>query len=166
MQRILTFLLLGTFFVTLSGCTASRGAATAKEVTFTEEEKSWLAEPPKTAFDGELFQITEVSDDKTYGYSEKNPIRVGGGFNGGAANQRRFLRSIYGPEGQELTFSRDGSCCGFKTPHGVFNNGALLDIYSVTWEGQDEPVKLYIDLYDYAPLMAPQGFSLSKSSRL
>ncbi|MBC6993599.1 2-dehydro-3-deoxyphosphooctonate aldolase [Lewinella lacunae] len=112
--------------------------------------------------DGNRFIITEVSTDPTYG-SEANPVRVGGRS---PSNERRFLEALYGPEGQELQYVRQGSCCFFKTKNGLLNDGALLDIYEVTWEGAPEPILIYIDMYDYAPLKAPKGFSLKKSSKL
>ena len=48
----------------------------------------------------------------------------------------------------------------------MFNNGALLDTYEVTYDGLKEPIVLYIDMYDYGPLAAPKGFTLKASSKI
>jgi hypothetical protein len=128
-----------------------------------EKMPKFEADPPASAIAGELFVIETISTDKTYGFTEENPIRVG---SSSPANERRFLKSIYGPEGQTLSFTRLGSCCHFKTPNGMFNNTALLDMYEVSYDGLKKPVVIYIDMYDYAPLSAPKGFTLRASSKL
>lgn len=105
------------------------------------------------------FQFIEVSKDKTYGYTEGNPIKVGGVKNNeGPLNERRFLDVLAGPEGEILSYNRQGSCCPFPSENGFMGNG-LLDIYEITWKGQDEPVILYINMYDYEPLKVPVGFT-------
>ncbi len=55
--------------------------------------------------------ITGTFDD-TYGYSEKNPIKVG---EHSPANSNRYLSSLTGPNDEEVAFGRVGSCCSFKT---------------------------------------------------
>lgn len=100
---------------------------------------------------------TKKSKDETYGYKEENPIRVGGGLMGGAANERKFLDALAGPEGESISYKRLGSCCMFETPNSSM--GGLLDIYEITWKGQDEPVKLYLNMYDYEKPLIPVGFT-------
>jgi hypothetical protein len=38
----------------------------------------------------------------------------------------------------------------------------LLDIYEITYDGLDEPIKIYIDMYDYEAPLAPYGFTILK----
>ena len=97
-------------------------------------------------------------NDADYGYSEKNPIKVGG-FDSGPANERRYLQSLSGPEGQEVFFSRIGSCCAFKTKNSPFGGG-LLDKYWVTYEGKKDTVTLYLNMYDKGTLKVPVGFKM------
>jgi hypothetical protein len=75
----------------------------------------------------------------------------------GAANQREYLNSLSGPNGEEVSFVRVGSCCPFKTKNSSFNSG-LLDIYKVTYDGKGDTVRLYLNLYDEEPVRAPLGF--------
>jgi len=113
-----------------------------------------LASPPSGAFD-----FTEVSTDKSYGYSSKNPIMVGGSAeNEGPRNERRFLDVLAGPNGEPISYRRSGNCCAFKTENGFMGSG-LLDMYEIRWEGSDEVVVLYINMYDYTPLKVPVGFT-------
>jgi len=95
-----------------------------------------------------------VADD--YGYSEKNPIKVGG-VDSGPANERKYLDRLTGPNGEKVTYLRRGSCCNFETKNSPFGGG-LLDTYEVTIAG--DPVKkiLYLNMYDKDKLFAPKGF--------
>lgn len=105
--------------------------------------------------------ISEVSDDQDYGRVEAKPIKVGGG----PSRERGYLSLLRGPNGEAVRFERDGSCCPFETPNG-FMGGGMLDIYSV-WIGHAaEPVKLYLNMYDYEQPKAPKGFTFVKAVRL
>ncbi len=107
------------------------------------------------------FQITQFSKDKTYGYEQSNPIMVGGVQNmEGPLNQRRFLNALAGPNGEEVGYYRVGSCCHFKTKNSTFGGTGLLDIYNVFYEGLQEPLELYINMYDSDTLRVPVGFTL------
>jgi len=109
----------------------------------------------------ETFKITEYSTDKTYGYTEKNPIKVGGMSNSeGPLNERRFLNALTGPNGEKISYSRLGSCCAFKTRNGSFDNTGLLDKYEIKYEGQEKEIIIYINMYDKGELKAPVGFKL------
>jgi hypothetical protein len=90
-----------------------------------------------------------------YGYSEADPIKVGGGPQG----EEEYLRHLRGPQGQPVRFQRDGSCCAFETPNSGFGGG-MLDMYLVTYEGLPSPVTLYLNMYDREEPRAPEGFRL------
>ncbi len=108
------------------------------------------------------FVVREVSTDETYGYSEKNPVRVGGGRSAGLRNQLRYLNALKGPQGQAITYERQASCCAFKTRRGAVDNTGMLDVYAVKWAGKDKPVTLYINMYRGGKLLAPVGFSAAR----
>lgn len=108
--------------------------------------------------DDRTFLLTELASDSTYGYSQKNPIDVGGAITEGVLNQRRFLNALLGPDGEPVSYFRGGSCCHFKTPNGM-NNTGLLDIYRVSYEGSKDTVTLYLNLYDEGDLFIPRGFT-------
>lgn len=99
---------------------------------------------------------TSNTEDATYGYTEKNPIKVGG-FDEGPKNERDYLNSLTGPNGEPISFKRQGSCCDFKTSNSPFGMG-LLDIYRVTYSGKNDTITLYLNMYDKGKLKAPKGF--------
>lgn len=102
----------------------------------------------------------EISTDSTYGYTEANPIRVGGALRqSGPANQRAYLSGLRGPAGQPLRFRRLGSCCIFPTMNSPMGPRGLLDIYEVTYDGLEKPIQLYINMYDYERPKIPVGFT-------
>jgi hypothetical protein len=89
-----------------------------------------------------------VSTDESYGYTEVNPIRVGGDFISGVSRERAYLDHLRGPNGESLSYERQGSLPSGDT---------ILDIYNINGPGVDEV--LYVDLYNYAELQAPVGFT-------
>lgn len=102
---------------------------------------------------------TNTSENPTnneYGYSQKDPIKVGG-FSEGPKNERNYLNSLSGPNGERIWFNRSGSCCQFETKNSPYGGG-MLDVYKVTYEGKKDTVTLYLNMYDKATLKAPKGF--------
>lgn len=119
-----------------------------------------LTNGPKTKLkDDNTFLLKEISTDKSYGYTEENPIRVGGALNDGPLNERRFLNALAGPDGQNITYIRTGSCCPFKSPNGIQGTG-MLDRYEITLQGLSKKRILFINMYDRAILKVPVGFTV------
>lgn len=105
-----------------------------------------------------FFETMEVSTDDSYGLSSEKPVKVG---EKSASNQRRYIASLAGPNGEVLSFYRIGSCCAYKSENG-YGGTALIDKYSVTYEGLAEPIVLYISFYDLEDLLIPVGFTKRK----
>ncbi|WP_299769377.1 hypothetical protein [uncultured Dokdonia sp.] len=106
-----------------------------------------------------FLDITEISKDATYGYSEKNPIMIGGKFTNGASNQKRYFASLAGPNGEVVKFVRLGSCCGYKSDNAMLGGMALLDKYQLTYDGLKEPLIFYISFYDEEKAFVPKGLT-------
>jgi len=138
MKKVLLFLAIGIMLI--SACKSSKGTSgsSAKKSS----------------------SVTTISTDKTYGYTEGNPIKVGGTENG-PANERKYLNTLAGPNGEEIAYVRVGSCCSFKSPNAIMGTG-FLDRYEITWSGQAAPVYLYLNMYDKDELKAPVGFTIKK----
>jgi hypothetical protein len=114
--------------------------------------------------------IPATSTDPSYGYTPQNPIRVGGfrDANGsinqsaqGSINQRRYLASLWGPNGETIEYERLGGCCDYPSNLGI-NGFARIDAYAITWAGRPPgvpPVYLYLDFYEVAPLQVPMGLT-------
>lgn len=89
-----------------------------------------------------------ISTDSTYGYTQGNPIKVGGGDFGGPPRERAFLDNLLGPNGEKITYELTES----------FNFGdTILDTFEIT--SLQNKVTLYIDEYSYTEPQAPLGFT-------
>ena len=108
------------------------------------------------------FLIQETSSDATYGFTQTNPVRVGGGREAGARNQQRYLNALLGPKGQPIAYQHEGSCCAFTLADGGVDNEGQLDVYTITWKGQQAPLKLYLNMYEEGPLAAPAGLTAAR----
>jgi hypothetical protein len=109
----------------------------------------------------DYFHVTVQSLDKSYGFSESNPIKVGGySESTGPKNERRFLSALKGPNGETVRFYREGSCCFFETPNVEKGMRGLLDTYKVYWEDMTgDTLQIYINMYDKDSLMIPVGLT-------
>lgn len=140
--------------VCLAGCGTTRQATTSSGGS-----SGKTAQTKQTLLDNQTFLISKYSDDPTYGYTEKNPVKVGG-ISEGPLNERRFLNALSGPNGEKVFYQRLGSCCPFNTPRG-FGGQGLLDKYEVYYSGQEKPSVIYINMYDSEELLVPVGFRLA-----
>ncbi len=146
------FTVLASMFFIFAGCKSTQ--QTAKQQTSKQHAQILR--------DFNTFVVSEISKDKTYGLSPKNPVEVGGANNSeGPKNERRYLNALTGPNGEAISYYRAGSCCPVKSKNG-FMGMAMLDNYRVTWEGSKDTVSIYINMYDSGKLMAPVGFGLKK----
>lgn len=107
---------------------------------------------------GDFLSIEAEADHRSYGYRPENPVRVreSEGQRGSAASVL-YLRGLQGPQGQPISFDRRGSCCPFD--HEASGHGGMLDSYELTWDGQDEPVLLYVDMYRLGVPRVPRGLT-------
>lgn len=101
-----------------------------------------------------FFDITEYAKDKDYGLTGEKPVKVG---EMSVQNQVRYLASLAGPNGEELTFKRKGACCAYDSDAAPFGS-AMVDVYEVTYQGLKKPILIYISFYDYETLYIPKGF--------
>lgn len=108
------------------------------------------------------FILTELSQDKKYGYEKDYPINV---FYSNTLNDTlnavRFIRALAGPKGEKITYIKLESCCPFPTKTSGMGAG-FLDVYELQWEGQKKPIQLYLNIYERGYLMAPVGLTIKK----
>lgn len=162
------FILLPLLVLLNSSCGSSKktSAGTGKAIELPETAKGpskTFSKSQASLLDNETFKLEEGTDDDTYGYTQTNPVCVGGVKSSeGPLNERRFLNALLGPYGEELEYTRRGSCCPFSTPNGMINNSGMLDIYVVKYKGQEKAVSIFINMYDFGKLKAPKGFTFKK----
>ena len=141
-------ILVCTAAVTFLACSSTKNSSSSNDI------KTEL-------LNNNTFLLKEISKDKTYGLSEKNPVQVGGvDADEGPINERRFLNALAGPNGEKVSYYRAGSCCPIKSDKAMFSDKVMLDNYRVTWEGSTDTVSIYINMYDYGQLKAPVGFTI------
>ena len=111
---------------------------------------------------GNTFKISEYSKDKKYAYDPNYPVNLFyRGTKNDSINQRRYLNALAGPEGQHLSYKKLERCCPFPTKRTEMGAG-LLDVYEVSWKGQNKPIKLYLNMYEKGAVMVPVGLTLKK----
>src|SRR5690606_16645743 len=76
--------------------------------SFVAAQQSTTQAPP-TSQGGPAPAACAPADDPDYGLTARKAVRIGGGPMYMAARQRRYLDSLRGPEGQELSFKRTGT---------------------------------------------------------
>ena len=108
------------------------------------------------------FLIQASTPDASYGFTANNPVRVGGGREAGVRNEQRYLNALLGPRGQPISYQLGGSCCAFKIAEAGIDNEGQLDIYTITWKGRNEPLRLYLNMYEEGPLAAPVGLRAAR----
>ena len=101
-----------------------------------------------TAQQSQSTNVCSISADKTYGYTQGNPIKVGGDDFGGPPRERAYLDNLLGANGEKISYERTGSLSFGDT---------ILDAFEVTVAGKK--VTLYIDEYAYTEPQAPVGFT-------
>lgn len=100
-----------------------------------------------------ILWLKEKSENKKYGFTEKYPIKVGNGPNGGPANQHTYLNLLRDKMGKKITYERLGSCCMYKSnsSNSLLGMG-MLDRYQITYKDEKNNIKqavIYISFYDY-----------------
>ena len=118
--------------------------------------------PTPKLLNNTTFIITQYSQDKKYGYDKDYPVNIFyGTTKNDTINQDRFLNALAGPKGEKITYTKLESCCPFPTKRSEMGAG-FLDVYELKWEGQKNPVILYLNIYEKGILMVPMGLSLQK----
>ncbi len=105
----------------------------------------------------ESLKLTAIAADPHYGFEETyaNSIKVGTD-----ENIVSYLRALRGPHGENVRFSRIGSCCAYEIP-GSPGQLALLARWKVTYLGLEQPITLYLNKNVYDNPLCPIGFTFA-----
>jgi len=85
--------------------------------------------------------LVDKSTDPEYGFSDKNPIKIGPQVK----KERIFLSLLRDTKGKPINYKRLASCCPYASKNGMFGM-ALCDKYEVELDGENKI--LYISFYD------------------
>ncbi len=103
--------------------------------------------------DDRTMKLNEISSDKSYGYSQKlkKTIKVGS-----IENEYKYINALTGPNGEQISAQRLGSCCEFRCKTCGFGSG-FLDQWQITYKGLNKPIVLYLNGYEYEEPKCPFG---------
>ncbi len=108
------------------------------------------------------FVLAGVSQDKKYGYNKNYPVNIFfQGTRDEVVNQPRYLNALAGPNGEKISYKKLENCCPFPSKN-TFSGAGVLDVYEITWEGNDKPLKIYLNIYEKGIVMAPMGLTVKK----
>jgi len=112
--------------------------------------------------DDKTYELIHVASDKKYGFNKDYPINLGFGLlDKRETNKDKFLNALCGPNGEKITYTYHGSCCPFPTDKSELGSG-MLDVYTLTWEGNANPLTIYINIYEKGEIFIPLGLSAKK----
>jgi tetratricopeptide (TPR) repeat protein len=119
------------------------------------DPKVELCETPinERAKTNSLLSLMSISTDKTYGFTIKNPIKVGTSPNGAAVNEQTYLEHLRDEKGQMVTYKFLGNCCEYTTKN-VFGGKAKLNQYEITYlnkSGKLITSKIYFTPFEFNP---------------
>lgn len=142
-------LYISILFLTLSSCISTR--LTIKNIDDSAVSPGLL--------DKNTYQLIEKATYKKYGFDQDYPVNLGFGLlHERESNKEKYLNALRGPNGEEITYSYDQSCCPFPTNTSELGGG-LLDIYRISWEGNQKPLFLYINIYEKGKVLIPLGLT-------
>jgi tetratricopeptide (TPR) repeat protein len=107
-----------------------------------------------------ILRLSKNAPSDQYGFSEKDPVRVGTGPSGGPANQRAFLELLRDTRGNPVQYKRLGSCCQYESKKAPMGFG-MLDRYQINYTGADGNAAtaiVFISFYEYEEPMILSGF--------
>jgi hypothetical protein len=163
-----TLIYVSIALLALQGCkakTATQSTAMPSTETTAKVEKEKDNAPTLDDLEllGKGLLLTSISTDPTYGYTKDNPVKVGRKKKQSMSmGEYQFMNSLTGPNGEEISFKRLGSCCPFSTPNGIIDNSGLLDRFELTYKVLKEPIVLYLNMYDPGVVKAPKGLGYKK----
>ncbi len=123
-----------------------------KKVEFCKDTTKYLLYP--------ILRLTKTAENKNYGFSSEDPVKVGPGPEGGPANQRAYLDLLRDEMGKSIKYKRLGSCCEYKSENGYQGIGKL-DKYEITYlndKGEEKTTLVFISFYDYEDPKILSGF--------
>jgi tetratricopeptide (TPR) repeat protein len=108
-----------------------------------------------------ILRLTKTANSARYGFTEKDPVKVASGPDGGPGNQRAYLNLLRDPQGKRPRYKRLGSCCFYKSAHALIGSMAMLDKYEISYrdeKGKAQTSVIYISMYDYEEPKVLKGF--------
>jgi tetratricopeptide (TPR) repeat protein len=107
-----------------------------------------------------ITKLTQTSADATYGFTSKNPIKVGTGKQGGFGNVRAYLALLRDAKKKPVSYKRIQACCSYRPK--TMPNNVLAEEYEITYTdetGTSVTKKLYLSYFEYEEPKIPLGLA-------
>jgi tetratricopeptide (TPR) repeat protein len=114
-----------------------------------------------------ILRLEQTTTDKSYGFSPKNPIKVGTGSNGGQENEQTYLDLLRDDTAAPISYVLKGKCCDYFTKNATAGKGYLSQ-YEITYlqkDGKSKTTSLYLSQFDYESPKIIVGFSTIRSPK-
>lgn len=97
-----------------------------------------------------------ISTDQFYGRTKDTPIPIGNiNLYDGKQREELYLLTLRGPGNEEILFTR-------QQPR--YNSaGTIVDAYEITYQGLENPIMIYFDIYHFETPQAIMGFTCEAS---
>jgi tetratricopeptide (TPR) repeat protein len=98
-----------------------------------------------------IIKLETISTDKTYGYSKKNPVKVGTGANGAIENEQTYLELLRDQSNLPITYKFKGKCCDYFTKNAPNGKGFLsqYEILYTLHDGKLKTSQIFLTHFDY-----------------
>lgn len=153
--------MLTLFVAAIIGLTLPAGAVSSPTALADAKSSSVSAREVRSTIsldNGSKKALPRASSSASYGYTPKEPILIGGLLAKGVERSYEYLKALRGPKGEEISFSRIGSCCPFSTKNAELGSG-MLDQYEIRHKGLAKPIVLFFNVYDTGEVQIPMGLT-------
>jgi tetratricopeptide (TPR) repeat protein len=110
-------------------------------------------------------KLETISSDKTYGFSNKNPVKVGAGSNGGLENEQTYLDLLRDETGQPISYVFKGKCCDYFSKKAQGGRG-FLSQYEINYKlknGSAKSVTVFLNQFEFEQPKVLLGFDTIKA---
>jgi tetratricopeptide (TPR) repeat protein len=111
-----------------------------------------------------ILKLETLSKDKSYGFSPKNPIKVGAGTNGATENEQTYLDLLRDEKGQHIKYVYKEKGPSFSSANAPGGN-AFLTKYEIKYVLKDGAIKTNYLFFNHFEFIEPQillGFGTVK----
>lgn len=112
-----------------------------------------------------ILKLEQVSADKSYGFSQKNPVKVGTGSNGGLENEQTYLDLLRDETSQSISYLFKGKCCDYFSKNAIGGKG-FLSKYEIAFKlknGTSKSSTVYLTQSEFSQPLILNGFGTLKA---
>ena len=109
-------------------------------------------------------KLESISSDKTYGFSNKNPVKVGAGSNGGLENEQTYLDLLRDETGRPISYVFKGKCCDYFSKKAQGGRG-FLSQYEINYKLKNGTAKsstIFLTQFEFDQPKVLLGFDTIK----